>query len=128
MSVISCSEAGSVPAGVCFRKFGALLLSSILAAGASMSLPASAQDDKQKPQTPAPTQTQPANDPSQTQPAADQSQTPPAATQPAANQDNKDTDQPADAKEPAVKHDGGKKDVDAIGNRQVGGLDWYSIE
>ncbi len=114
-------------------KFRALLLSSILAAGASLSLPASAQDDKQKPQTPAPTQTQPANDPSQTQPAADQSQTTPAtnqpaATQPAANQDNKDTDQPADAKEPAVKHDGGKKDVDAIGNRKVGGLDWYSIE
>jgi len=27
-----------------------------------------------------------------------------------------------------AKHDGSKKDVDAIGNRKVGGLDWYSIE
>src|SRR5260370_39986921 len=109
MSVYPVAKRDPFQQGVCFMKFRALLLSSILAAGASLSLPAFAQDDKQKPQTPAPTQTQPANDPSQTQPAADQSQTPPAATQPAANQDNKDTDQPADAKEHAVKHDGGKK-------------------
>ena len=27
-----------------------------------------------------------------------------------------------------IKHDGGKDDVDAIGNRKVGGMDWYSIE
>jgi predicted Zn-dependent protease len=30
--------------------------------------------------------------------------------------------------EPQPKHDGGKNDVDAIGNRKVGGMDWYSIE
>ncbi|PYP84844.1 MAG: peptidase M48 [Candidatus Angelobacter sp. Gp1-AA117] len=33
-----------------------------------------------------------------------------------------------DAKEPKPKHDGGKDDVDAIGNRKIGGMDWYSIE
>ena len=33
-----------------------------------------------------------------------------------------------DAKEPKPKHDGGKDDVDAIGNRKLGGMDWYSIE
>ena len=27
-----------------------------------------------------------------------------------------------------AKHDGGKDDVDAIGNRKVGGVDWYSLE
>src|SRR5579872_616661 len=25
-----------------------------------------------------------------------------------------------------IKHDGGKNDVDAVGNRKIGGLDWYS--
>jgi predicted Zn-dependent protease len=106
-------------------KFRALLLSSILAAGVSLSLPAFAQDDK-KPPTPPQAQTPPATDPGQKPAAADQSQPPAAADQD--NQDKKDTDQPADAKEPKGKHDGGKKDVDAIGNRKVGGLDWYSIE
>ena len=36
--------------------------------------------------------------------------------------------EPDDSK---VKHDGSKKDVDAIGNRKVGGRgmgDWYSLE
>jgi len=97
-------------------KFRALALATILA---TLSLSALAQNDKQTPQTPAtPTQTQPA-DQTQAQPAGDQSQTPPDATQP------QDADK---SKDPKVKHDGGKKDVDSIGNRKVGGLDWYSIE
>src|SRR5215471_6814104 len=36
-------------------------------------------------------------------------------------------DQQKDQKEQKVKH-GGKNDVDAIGNRKIGGMDWYSIE
>src|SRR5579859_1694997 len=40
------------------------------------------------------------------------------------NQDKTSSDQAQ--KEP--KHDGGKNDVDAIGNRKVGGVDWYSLE
>lgn len=100
-------------------KFRALVLSSILAAGAGLGLPAFAQDDQKKPQTPDQTKAQPASD--QNQPAA-QAQTPAAS-----DQSSQDTDQ-ANAKEPKVKHDGGKNDVDAIGNRKVGGLDWYKVE
>ena len=47
---------------------------------------------------------------------ADQSQTPAAK------------DQTDSVKGQKIKHDGGKDDVDAIGNRKVGGMDWYSIE
>jgi len=114
-------------------KFRALLLSFILAAGASLAVPALAQDAQQQPQTPA--ASQPAAQPqptaqspaAQPQTPADQSQTQPAdQTQtPASDQGSQDTD---NSKEPKTKHDGGKKDVDAIGNRKVGGLDWYSIE
>jgi len=100
-------------------KFRVLLLS-ILAAG-TFSLPSAAQDDKQKPQaTPAASPTQPATDQTQAQPADDSAKTAPAAS----SQDADDSN----SKDPKVKHDGGKKDVDSIGNRKVGGLDWYSIE
>ena len=94
--------------------FRALLLSSIVAAGVSLPVLALAQDDQQKP-APDPAQTQPANDRSPTQPAANQDQERPAG-------------EPDKAKSPEIKHDGGKKDVDAIGNRKVGGFDIYSIE
>jgi beta-barrel assembly-enhancing protease len=127
-------------------KCRAFVLSSILVAGVSLSLPAVAQDDQKKPQTPDQGQTQPAQPASnqgQTQPAATQDQAQPAATQdqtqPAATQDqaqpaaqtsssdqgNEGTQNQGKQK---VKHDGGKDDVDAIGNRKLGGLDWYSIE
>src|SRR5262249_58024794 len=107
-------EEGCVHAGVCFMKYRALLLSLILAAGVSLSLPAFGQDDKQK-QTPSQSQTQPANDQSQTQPAADQSQTPSATSQDTPDDKDKsatDKDK-ASSKEPKGKHDGGKTDVDA---------------
>ena len=63
----------------------------------------------------------------QSQPTADQDQS-------GADQDNKtNSDQDTDKKDKKdkdskVKHDGSKKDVDAIGNRKVAGWDWYSIE
>jgi predicted Zn-dependent protease len=104
-------------------KIRALLLSSILA-GATLSISALAQDGTQQPQTPSQPQTQPADSSNQTQPS-DQTQTPSSST------GNPDSTQPADKdkeNEPKSKHDGGKNDVDAIGNRKVGGLDWYSIE
>jgi len=77
-------------------------------------------------QAPATDQTQtttqtPAATPSQTAPT-DQTQTP------ATDQGKTSADQSKDAKEPKIKHDGSKNDVDAIGNRKVGGMDWYSIE
>jgi beta-barrel assembly-enhancing protease len=136
-------------------KYPAFLLSSILVAGLSLSLPAFGQDDKQK-QTPPQSQTQPANGQSQTQPATDQSQTPTASGQDspdagtAQSDDQKSDDQVSnnnkgdkkskdsdksdkkdkDSKDSdsKAKHDGGKTDVDSIGNRKVGGMDWYSIE
>jgi len=90
-------------------------------ANSTANQPASAQQ-----QTPASTPT-PAPDPATTQaptsapPDAQQ----PESTPPSATPDDQDQ---KPGKEPQAKHDGSKKDVDAIGNRKVGGLDWYSIE
>ncbi len=133
-------------------KFRVLLL---LTAGLSLVVPALAQSD-QKTQAPTQSQTQPAasqDQPAPSQPTASQSPSQPAqstadqsSTQKAdqdssQNQDIKPAvDQPqttpadqngqsqAQTKDPKAKHDGSKKDVDAIGNRKVGGMDWYSIE
>jgi beta-barrel assembly-enhancing protease len=109
-----------------------LVLSLILTAGVSLSLPGLAQDDQKKPQTPDQGQTQPAQPASnqgQTQPATTQDQAQPAATQDQAQPGTQtsSSDQGNEGKQKA-KHDGGKDDVDAIGNRKLGGLDWYSIE
>ncbi len=124
-------------------KFRTLSLLSILATGLSLTLPALAQDDQKKPQSSDQTQTQPAAQTqtqpaaqSQTQPATDQSQPASAGPAQASDQTQAATDQNSTAndqdsknkKKQKVKHDGGKDDVDAIGNRKLGGLDWYSME
>lgn len=131
-------------------KIRVLLLSSILAL-TSLSISALAQDDQQKTlpsnqtsqqsagqpsaqQQPATTQQQPASTTSQ-QPSSDQTQAPATAASAqdqtsASDQDsdkNKDKDK-KDKKEKKIKHDGSKNDVDAIGNRKLGGMDWYSTE
>ena len=51
-------------------------------------------------------------------------------TQPAQTSDSQPVQSSDDKsnKQQKVKHDGGKDDVDAIGNRKIGGMDWYSIE
>jgi beta-barrel assembly-enhancing protease len=108
-----------------------LVFSSILALSASLGLGAFAQSDSQKTQTNGQAQTQPSSDQnqqpaSQPQPAG---QPQPSADQTPAPADQSSADsQPSDTKEPKVKHDGSKDDVDAIGNRKVGGMDWYKIE
>jgi predicted Zn-dependent protease len=67
------------------------------------------------------------------------SQNPTASPAGTKSSDTKSTDKPADALPPVVaqpddskvKHDGSKNDVNAIGNRKVGGRglgDWYSLE
>jgi beta-barrel assembly-enhancing protease len=104
--------------------------------------PASAQQQpvtaQQQPvttqQQPVTTQQQPASTTSQ-QPASDQTQAPTTAASvqeqaPASDQDSdKDKDKDKkDKKEKKIKHDGSKNDVDAIGNRKLGGMDWYSTE
>ena len=107
-------------------KIRALLLSSIMAV-LTLPLFAAAQEDQQKANDPsAQTQAQqPAGDQGQNQPAA-QEQT--SSDQGDKDQDKDKKDKDKDKKEKKIKHDGGKNDVDAIGNRHVGGLDWYSTE
>jgi Peptidase family M48 len=115
-------------------KFRALLLASIMGL---LSLSAAvAQDDKHQNPPPAQTQAQqPASQPQAQQPASDQTQ-PAAQDQTAADQsdqdqakDSKDKDKDKkEKKDKKYKHDGSKDDVEAIGNRHVGGLDWYSTE
>ena len=89
-------------------------------------------------QQPVTTQQQRASTTSQ-QPASDQTQAPdPASASAASAQDqtsasdqdsDKDKDKDKkDKKEKKIKHDGSKNDVDAIGNRKLGGMDWYSTE
>lgn len=89
----------------------------LLAFSANPWTPAAAQTSGQSPQTQAPT-----NDPDQGQPKAGDVQNAPA--QKPAALPTKDDDQ--------IKHDGGKNDVDAVGNRNVGcgrGVgNWYTVE
>jgi beta-barrel assembly-enhancing protease len=98
--------------------------------------PSSTQDPSQQPQTQTPTQTQPQN-PNQQQPP----QSPPPGTDPDAGQPKAGDVQNAPKQQPAalptkddsdIKHNGGKTDVDAVGNRNVGcgrGVgNWYSVE
>ena len=115
-------------------KFRALLLASIMGL-LSLSV-AVAQDDKQPSQTSSQTQVQqPASQPQAQQPVSDQTR-PVAQDQTATDQsdqdqakDSKDKDKDKkEKKDKKYKHDGSKDDVDAIGNRHVGGLDWYSTE
>ena len=101
-------------------KRSALLLLSLLAA---MALPAAicAQDSQPKPapeasSAPSAPDAKPTTEQAQPSPAPDQ--------QP---QLAETADQPKDS-QPPIKHDGGKNDVDAIGNRKVGGFDIYSME
>jgi hypothetical protein len=122
-----------------------------------IALPGLAQS--QAPQTPtAQTQTQTTSTQTQTSPTpTQQPTTAPPSTSPTGNAPGTTTQDPAPTDTPApdptasangdqtpsgptpiqepddskVKHDGGKDDVDAIGNRKVGGRgmgDWYSLE
>src|SRR5258708_3564609 len=94
-------------------KFRAFLLSVILAAGVSLPTLANAQTD-----------------PKQTPPTDQSPNQPTTPTQPASPTQSQTADQshPTDKSPEYVKHTGGKDDVDAIGNRKIGGVDWYSIE
>jgi len=106
-----------------------------------------AQDQTSPTQTQTQTQTSPQTIQTQT-PPAQQAPTPqppsaPTTTQnPAPPPDTTSSDSPSDTNTPPppviqepddskVKHDGSKDDVDAIGNRKVGGRglgDWYSLD
>ena len=95
-------------------KTRASFLSVLLALAVSLPISALAQDNQQ--QTSGSQQQAPdSQQTNQQTPSTDQAQ-------PTTN------DQQTTNKEQKVKHDGGKNDVDAIGNRKIGGMDWYSIE
>jgi beta-barrel assembly-enhancing protease len=106
-------------------KIRALLLPLIL----TLALPfaAYAQQDQQTAKSPDQTQAQPASDQTQSQPPANQTQAP-ATTEDSDSAQASDKDKDKDKQDKKVKHDGGKDDVEAIGNRKVGGWDWYSTE
>lgn len=121
----------------------ASILSMLLALALSLSVSALAQDnqtqDGQKQTSTSQPQTSNSQQPQSTQgqtTATDQTQSTtqtPAATQsqtqpPATDQTQTPATDQSQTKEPKIKHDGGKNDVDAIGNRKIGGMDWYSIE
>lgn len=74
-------------------------------------------------QVPDASQTQaPGGQPAQASDGSQQSSSS-TASQQAPEDDSKDKD-----KDHKYKHDGSKDDVNAIGNRKIGGMDWYSIE
>lgn len=102
-------------------KIRALLLPLILALAVPFA--AYAQQDQPTAKSPDQTQAQPASAQTQSQPSADQTQSP-ATTEESDSAQASDKDK----KDKKVKHDGGKDDVEAIGNRKVGGWDWYSTE
>lgn len=121
----------------------ASILSMLLALALSLSVSALAQDnqtqDGQKQTSTSQPQTSNSQQPQSTQgqtTATDQTQSTtqtPAATQsqtqtPATDQTQTPATDQSQTKEPKIKHDGSKNDVDAIGNRKIGGMDWYSIE
>jgi beta-barrel assembly-enhancing protease len=100
--------------------------------------PTPSTDQTTKDQTP---QTPPADAPSAAQTGTPVPAPPPDTTSPASTPDSNSTasDTPAPAPPPViqepdeskVKHTGGHDDVDAIGNRKIGGRglgDWYSLE
>jgi predicted Zn-dependent protease len=107
-------------------KFRSLMLVTILAAGASLTASAFGQEDKTK-ATPDQKQAPAADSQTPAQPSTpDQTAAPTQdPVQPADDQDNGKDGKKSQQK---IKHDGGKDDVDAIGNRKLGGLDWYSTE
>jgi len=99
--------------------------------------PSTSPQDTAKPDDTAAQLPQDAPQPDATQAPADQKQPdtqtdqvpagPPQETTAAGEKDSKQEPQP----QPNYKHDGGKDDVDAIGNRKIGGRglgNWYSLE
>jgi predicted Zn-dependent protease len=107
-------------------KLRALMLASVLGLISFSTALIAQEQDKDKTQPSDQTQ-------AQQQPAADQNQNQTSVQdQPAADDGDKDKDKDSDKdkkkKDKKAKHDGSKHDVDAIGNRKLGGMDWYSTE
>ncbi|HKW76130.1 MAG TPA: M48 family metallopeptidase [Terriglobales bacterium] len=110
-------------------KIRASMLSLILAL--TLPLAVFAQQEQSTAKSPDQTQAQPASDQTQSQPSSDQAQAPATTAQDSdaaqTSDSDKDKDKDKDKKDKKIKN-GSKNDVDAIGNRKVGGWDWYSTE
>jgi beta-barrel assembly-enhancing protease len=115
-----------------FRKSLTLLSLLALSAGVAQTQNSPATNSPtpaSQPQTAPSTQTSSSQDPT-----SPPSQTPPTDTSSPSGSKDAATVAPGPIQEPddsKVKHDGSKADVDAIGNRKVGGRgmgDWYSLE
>jgi predicted Zn-dependent protease len=105
------------------RKMLISLMLLALALPASFAQDQSSQPDATKPDT---TKTDTTAKPDSTKPDTSKADSADTATTPV--QGEPPVQQPDDSK---VKHDGSKKDVDAIGNRKIGGRgmgNWYSLE
>jgi len=116
-----------------FRK--ALISLSLLALAATFAPAQDQTSQSSSSQTQTPTAQAPSTTPPSTTPPTTQTPAPPVDSAPAsATSDAPNAAPPAVVQEPddsKVKHDGGKDDVDAIGNRKIGGRglgDWYSLE
>jgi len=112
-----------------FRK--SLIYLGLLALMASVAL-AQTQSSQtgSQPSSQSPTQTQNPQTGSQTDQTAQPSQNPQTDSA-AATTKSQDAPEVEEADPSKVKHDGSEKDVDAIGNRKIGGRglgDWYSLE
>ena len=120
-------------------KFRALMLVaalSLLGFGSS-AIAQTAQSSSDKQATPTPTATTQTTSTATDQstnstPAATNPSAAPGATSapPATDQSNNPSSDDVSSANKKIKHDGGKDDVDAIGNRKVGGRgvgDWYSL-
>ena len=109
------------------RKMLISLMLLALALPASFGQDQSSQPDATKPDTTAkPDTTKPDAKPDSTQPDTSKADSADTTTTPV--QGEPPVQQPDDSK---VKHDGSRKDVDAIGNRKIGGRgmgNWYSLE
>jgi hypothetical protein len=92
------------------------------------SQPATTQPSTTQPADQNPAATDQSQTQTETQPVADQDQPAAAPDKDKDKKDSKKKDKDKDKKDAKSKHNGGKDDVDAIGNRKVAGWDWYSIE
>jgi hypothetical protein len=112
-----------------FVVFALSLPISMLAQDTQKSAPSSGSTqaqtpDNQQTQSSGSTQAQTPDNQQTQAPSSTQAQTPDIQQTPASGSQQAQT---TDDKK-KIKHDGGKDDVDAIGNRKLGGMDWYSIE
>src|SRR5262249_44178921 len=135
-SIMSPSAGGLFPGKRCTVRFRGMILAVFLVLGSTAFTPAVLAQSNPPPAAPSPSQDGPKPSdtakPADASPSQDQKPADAAPDQAVADQPQESpgtSTQPAS--EGSYKHDGGKNDVDAIGNRKMGGRglgNWYSLE